>query len=92
MLREDNRYFVSGRTGNLHRLLYAIESPFLARHNDGSRHISYSHIGAVIGAALISRAWQPPSTSGMRSATLNGVTSISISIGFDVAREFWPRR
>ena len=53
LLKEDNQYFLSERTGYLGRTLYAIESPFLARKNDGSRRFSYSHIGALVGAALI---------------------------------------
>ena len=92
LLKEDNRYFLSERTGPLDRTLYAIESPFLARKNDNSRRVSFSHIGALFGAALISRAWQPRSTRGMGDAGMSALGSISFSIGVDVAREFWPRR
>jgi hypothetical protein len=92
LLKEDNRYFLSERTGLLDRTLYAIESPFLARKNDGSRRVSFSHIGALVGAALISRAWQPRSTRGISNAGVSAVGSISFSIGVDVAREFWPRK
>ena len=44
---------------------------FLARRHDGTRRFSYSHVGSIIGAALISRSWQPHSSRGMRAAALN---------------------
>jgi hypothetical protein len=39
---------------------------------------------------LISRLWQPKSTRSVRSAMLSTGTSIGVSAGFNVAREFWP--
>jgi hypothetical protein len=87
---EDNRYVRSGRAGFKTRLGYAIGSMFLARHDDGSRHVSISKIGAFAGAALISRAWQPASSGGLRSAGSNFGTSMGVATGFEVAREFLP--
>jgi hypothetical protein len=91
VLHEDNRYIPSGQTGVGARIGYAVESTFLARRDDGSRRLSYSRIGAFAGAAFISRLWQPHSTSGARSATVNFGTTIGIATGFNVAREFLPR-
>lgn len=92
ILREDNRYIPSGETEKSGRILYAIESPFLARRNDGTRRLSISHITSIVGAALISRTWQPHTDRGMRAAAINATTSMSVSMGFDVLREFWPRK
>lgn len=89
---EDNRYIKSGEDANGGRLAYALESPFLAHRDDGTRRVSISHITAILGAAVISRQWQPHSTSGYRSAALNATTMFGASMGFDVLREFWPRK
>ena len=91
LLHEDNRYIPSGQAGAKARIAYAVESTFLARRDDGSRRLSYSRIGAFAGAAFISRLWQPHSTAGARSATINFGTTIGIATGFNVAREFLPR-
>lgn len=89
-LHEDNRYFNSGQKGFWRRTRYALMSGFMARHDDGSRHVSVSQIGGVAAGAFISRAWQPPS---QRSAG-DGATSFGISmlsnIGFSEVKEFIP--
>jgi hypothetical protein len=90
LLHEDNRYLRSGETGAKARVRYALESSFLARHNDGTRHVSLSKIGAIVGAALISRTWQPESTRGLRPAAVNVGVMIGASAGFNVLREFLP--
>jgi hypothetical protein len=92
MFHEDNRYVRSGQPGIGGRVKYALESTFAARRDDGTRHVSYSRIAAFAGAALISRLWQPHSTHSLRSAGVNLGTSVGISMGFEVAREFWPHK
>src|SRR5215470_20077402 len=61
VLHEDNRYFNSGKTGFWPRTRYAVASGILARHDDGSRHLSISQLGGVAAGAFLSRTWQPPS-------------------------------
>ena len=61
-LHEDNRYVRSGESDLRPRIRYAVGSTFLARRDNGSRHLSFSRMGAFAGAALISRLWQPRST------------------------------
>jgi len=90
LLHEDNRYLPSGKTGAAPRVRYALESSFLARHNDGTRHVSISKLGAFAAAALISRRWQPHSSRGFGSAASNFSVTFSVAAGFDVMREFLP--
>ena len=90
LFHEDNRYIRSTETGFQPRLRYALESSILARHEDGSRHLSISKISSFLGAALISRSWQPHSSRGMRAAGTNFAVSMGVSAGFDVVREFLP--
>ena len=92
LFHEDNRYLPSGEPGFGHRLGCAIEGEFLARGDDGKRHVSASRIVALAGAALISRLWQPKSTGSLRSAAANLSTTIGVGIGFNVLREFFPRK
>ncbi|HTA44749.1 MAG TPA: hypothetical protein VK789_20015 [Bryobacteraceae bacterium] len=91
ILGEDNRYFASERTGAGPRMMYAIESTFLARRADGTRHLSYSRIGAVVATAFISREWQPHSTNGAQNAAYSMGDVFGSEIGFNIAREFLPK-
>jgi hypothetical protein len=90
-LHEDNRYFASGEQGFGRRLRYVIASAFLARHDDGSRHISISAIGSRAGAAFISRAWQPSSTNTAGDAAVSFGLGMAAHIGFNAMHEFLPR-
>jgi hypothetical protein len=90
LLHEDNRYLPSGETATGRRLKYALESSVLARHDDGTRPISISKLGAFVGAALISRTWQPHSSRGFGGAASNVGTTMGVAAGFDVLREFLP--
>ena len=92
IFQEDNRFRPSGKTGVGTRLGYAITSAFSARHSDGSRHFSYSKLLSFAGAALISRMWQPESTRHLKSAEANFGSMWGAAVGFDVLKEFWPRR
>lgn len=91
IFHEDNRYVPSGQSGVGTRIKYALKSTFLARHN-GARRISRSRIIALVGASVISRKWQPDATDRARSACINIGTSIGFTLGFGVAREFWPHK
>jgi hypothetical protein len=92
VLHEGNRYVPSGQSGVGNRVRYALKNTFLARRDDGSRRISISRIGALAGASLISRLWQPQGTDRFRTAGINFGTSIGVTMGFGVVREFWPRK
>ena len=89
-LHEDNRYFVSGQPGIFHRTMYAVKSTFLARHDNGSQYFSVSRLGGDAGAAFISRAWQPRSTTSAGDGATSFGIAIGSDVGFNVFREFWP--
>ena len=89
-LHEDNRYFASRRTGFIPRLKYAVASTLLARHDDGTRSLSFSRIGGTVGAAFISREWQPRSTNSAGDGAVTFGVTMGSEIGFNVFREFWP--
>jgi hypothetical protein len=89
-LHEDNRYFVSGQTGFFRRTKYAIKSTLLARHDNGNQYFSFSRVGGAAGAAFISRAWQPRSTTSAGDGAVSFGITMGSDIGFNVFREFWP--
>jgi hypothetical protein len=89
-LREDNRYFGSGEQGAWRRVGYAMSSSILARHDDGRRYLSVSTLASYAGAAFISLAWQPPSTSSAASGAKSFGISMGGNLGTCVLKEFVP--
>jgi hypothetical protein len=92
LLHQDNRYFHSTSTSKSARLRHAILSTFTARRDDGSTTFSSTRIGSMLGASFISRTWQPPSTGSVNSAFLNFGTAVGVYAGFNVVREFLPKK
>jgi len=90
-LHEDNRYFASGRSGFAPRVEYALSSAILARHDDGSRHVSISGIAGAAGGAFVASAWQPRSTASAGDAAVSFGLTMGIRAGLNLAREFAPR-
>ena len=90
-LHEDNRYFWSGKHGIAARLAYAASSTVLARHDDGSRSLSFSAIGGAASGALLARTWQPYSTTSLPDGAVSFGITMGIRLGMNIAREFSPR-
>jgi hypothetical protein len=90
IFHEDNRYFNSGQKGLWYRTGYALASGVLARHDDGSRHLSISQFGGVAAGAFLSRLWQPPSQSSAGDAAISFGITMGSNIGFGVVKEFLP--
>ncbi len=89
-LHEDNGYFASGSHGVGHRLGYAAASTLLARHDDGSRHFSYSVVAGTAVGAFAARAWQPRSTTSAGDAAISLGLNLGIRATLNVVREFCP--
>jgi len=89
-LHEDNRYFNSGKHGFWPRAAYAFESGILARHDDGSRHISVSQIGGVAAGAFLSRLWQPSSQNSAEDGAVSFGITMASNAGFGLVKEFLP--
>ena len=90
VLHEDNRYFNSGKSGFWPRTRYALASGILARHDNGSRHISISQLGGVAAGAFLSRTWLPPSQNSAGDAAVSFGITMGSNIGFGVVKEFLP--
>lgn len=90
LLHEDNRYFNSGKRGFWPRVGYSMVSGILARHDDGTRHVSISQLGGVAAGAFLSRTWQPPSQSSAGDGAVSFGITMSSNMGFGVVKEFLP--
>lgn len=90
IFHEDNRYFNSGQKGLWPRTGYALASGVLARHDDGSRHLSISQFGGVAAGAFLSRLWQPSSQSSAGDGAVSFGITMGSNIGFGVVKEFLP--
>jgi hypothetical protein len=90
LLHEDNRYFNSGKHGLWPRVGYALSSGILARHDDGSRHVSISQIGGAAAGAFIARAWLPPSQSSAGDGAVSFGITMASNAGFGIVKEFLP--
>ena len=91
-LREDNRYIRSTETGVWKRSKHAVRSVFVARNDAGGEHFAYSRFAGAAGASFISRAWQPRSSTSAGDGAVNFGMTIATDIGWNVVKEFRPRR
>jgi hypothetical protein len=90
---EDLRYHPSNLHGTWPRMEYAIKSTFIVpRTNRPGKTVALGRISGSIGSGLISRIWQPASTAGLGAGFASGGISLGAEVGFNVAREFWPRK
>ena len=89
-LYEDNRYFNSGKKGLWPRTGYALASGILARHDNGSRHLSVSQLGGVAAGAFLSRFWQPQSQRSVGDGAVSFGISMASNMGFGIVKEFLP--
>jgi len=89
-LHEDNRYFNSGKHGFWPRVAYALESGILARHDNGTRHISISQIGGTAAGAFVARAWLPPSQSSAEKGAISFGVTLASNAGFGIVKELLP--
>jgi len=88
---EDNRFVPSDEPTARGRFKDAVAGTFLATKDDGSRSVSVSKIGGLVGAAFLSRLWQPPGYRTAHGAEVSIAVGIGVAVGFNVAREFVPR-
>jgi hypothetical protein len=89
-LHEDNRYFGSGKHGVWPRTEYAVAHCILARHDDGSLHVSVSQLTGVAAGAFVARLWLPPSQSSPGDAAVSFGLTMASNVGITILKEFLP--
>jgi len=88
---EQMSYQPSGKRGLGPRMKHALVSTVVTRKTTtGRRTVAAGRISGAFGSGLISRTWQPASTSSFASGVASGGVSMGVSAGTHVVREFWP--
>jgi hypothetical protein len=91
ILHQDPRYFRLGHGSTTHRLLYALATNVICKHdNTGKWEPNYSNVGGNIISGAISNLYYPSSGSGVGQTFTNGmIVTAEGGIG-SVFQEFWP--
>ncbi len=91
VLHQDPRFFRLGHGTFRHRLLYAIASSYICRHdNTGKWEPNYSNVGGNIIAGAISNLYYPSQQSGWGQTLGNGLIVTTEGTAGGVFQEFWP--
>jgi len=91
ILRQDPRYFQSGKGSFTHRTRYAISRIFVTRTDSGHQQFNFSEIvGSALSAGISSYSYHPH-----EDKTLPNTLSVwGTQVGYDtitlVVKEFWP--
>lgn len=89
---EDPRYHPSQESGVWNRTRNAILETFTSQTASGSRVPAYSRFVGIYGAAFIANSWYPDSRATPGYALRRGSTALGSSVGFNLFREFFPRK
>lgn len=91
LLHQDPRYFRLGYGTTRHRLLYALATSVICKHdNTGKWEPNYSNVIGNIGAGAISNLYYPSDNSGAGQAITNGLTVTAEGTLGALLQEFWP--
>lgn len=91
ILHQDPRYFRLGHGATSHRLLYALATIVICKHdNTGKWEPNYSNVGGNIISGALSNYYYPASGSGLGQTFSNGmIVTAEGGIG-SIFQEFWP--
>jgi hypothetical protein len=91
VLRQDPRFFQSGKGGFWHRVGYAMGRVIITRGDSGNSQFNFSEIfGSALSAGISTYSYHPHA-----DRTLSNTTSVwGSQVGYDtltyVVKEFWP--
>jgi len=90
LLKQDPRYFRSGKGSVTHRIFYSFAQAVVCRTDKGGRSFNWSNVLGVFTAGTISNAYYPSSDRGVGlTASRSAVNLAYGSIG-GLLDEFWP--
>ena len=91
ILHQDPRYFRLGHGTTTHRLLYALATNVICKHdNTGKWEPNYSNVAGNIISGGISNLYYPSGTSGIGQTFTNGLTVTAEGGVGSIFQEFWP--
>jgi hypothetical protein len=91
LLRQDPRFFQSGKGGFWHRTGYAMSRVFVTRTDSGGSQFNFSEIfGSALSAGISTYSYHPHADRTVR----NSLSVWGTQVGYDtltyVVKEFWP--
>jgi len=91
ILHQDPRYFRMGHGTTTHRLLYALATNVICKHdNTGKWEPNYSNVLGNIASGGISNLYYPSSNSGVGQTFTNGMIVTAEGGLGSIFQEFWP--
>ena len=70
----------------------AVTTYWVPRDNGGGQTLAIGRIAGSFSAAMVSRAWMPSRVATFGAGMQSFGGSISLDVGVNLFREFWPRR
>jgi hypothetical protein len=91
VLREDPRFYQSGKGGFWHRTGYAISRIFVTRTDSGGEQFNYSEIvGSAMSAGISTYSYHPRGDRNLPNTASVWGTQVSYDTLTIVVKEFWP--
>lgn len=91
LLHQDPRYFRLGHGTTKHRLLYAMGSTVICKHdNTGKWQPNYSNVAGNVISGALSNYYYPASDSGIGQTIGNGMIVTAEGTAGSIFQEFWP--
>ena len=87
---EDPRYYRLGHGSRGKRLLHAAVHSFVAFRDNGKYMFNYTEWLGTMSAAALENAYHPGDEHTFGSIMKQTGYSVTVDVGFDVVREFWP--
>ncbi len=91
LLHQDPRYFRMGHGSMRRRLLYAMATTVICKHdNSGRWEPNYSNLLGNIASGALSNLYYPAADSGIGLTIGNGMIVTAEGTGGAIFQEFWP--
>jgi hypothetical protein len=91
ILHQDPRYFRLGHGTTMHRLLYALATNVICKHDNTHKwEPNYSNVAGNIISGAISNLYYPSGQSGVGQTLTNGLVVTAEGGAGSIFQEFWP--
>jgi hypothetical protein len=91
ILRQDPRYYQSGKGTFLHRFGYALSRIFVTRSDSGHGQFNFSEIfGSATAAGISTYAYHPQSDKNLANVADVWATQVTLDSISALLKEFWP--
>jgi hypothetical protein len=92
IFHQDPRYFRLGRGSTTHRLLYAMSTTVICKHDNSKRwEPNYSNVGGNLIAGYVSNLYYPDTDrSGWEQTLASGFVVTAEGMFGGILQEFWP--